>query len=149
MAKFKFKEFAPIVFFPLKFSPNLWSFFCFRCFYKLCPVLHSKCGCFKDICSEKTSWQSIILQKKKRIGHVVGNFMICSGTLGCLPWCFFERTFRQYLVQRIEVQKKKVRKSRFLRNETFRKPFDFFKTAILGMRCCWIVFWREFKRKSR
>ena len=62
--------------------------------------------------------------------------MICSGTLGCLPWCFFERTFRQYLVQRIEVQKKKVRKSRFLRNETFRKPFDFFKTAILGMRCC-------------
>ena len=52
--------------------------------------------------------------------------MICSETLGCMPWCFFERTFRQYLVQRIEVQKKKVRKSRFLRKETFRKPFDFF-----------------------
>ena len=49
--------------------------------------------------------------------------MICSGNLGCLPWCFFERTFRQYLVQRIEVQKKKVRKSRFLRNEKFRRNF--------------------------
>ena len=73
-----------------------------------------------------------LTKEKKRIGHVVGNFMICSGTLGYLPWCFFERTFRQYLVQRIEVQKKKVRKSRFLRNETFRKPFDFFKTTILG-----------------
>ena len=56
--------------------------------------------------------------------------MICSGTLGCLPWCFFERTFRQYLVQRIEVQKKK--KSRFLRNETFRKPFVFLKPRFLA-----------------
>ena len=58
--------------------------------------------------------------------------MICSGTLGYLPWCFFERTFRQYLVQRIEVQKKKVRKSRFLRNETFRNRLIFLKPRFLA-----------------
>ena len=58
--------------------------------------------------------------------------MICSGTLGCLPWCFFERTFRQYFMQRIEVQRKRLGSQDFLETKHLENRLIFLKPRFLA-----------------
>ena len=58
--------------------------------------------------------------------------MICSGTLSCLPWCFFERTFRQYFMQRIEVQRKRLGSQDFLETKHLENRLIFLKPRFLA-----------------